>query len=138
MVGEVVVGETRFSGDEAAAGLAPPEVTVAMAVDSSREVARTSHDVSLLLPSPHRSSSPTATLSTEDVVHQFDATHRLSELTTSWGDFATSFGEKLQVSFLKFFLWMFIFLLFLCLIYFLLLVQSFSRDHTGFFFLVGN
>ena len=57
MVGEVVVGETRFPGDEAAAGLAPPEVTVAMAVDSSREVAGTSHDVSLLLPSPHRSSN---------------------------------------------------------------------------------
>ena len=137
MVGEVVVGETRFPSDEAAAGLAPPEVTVAMAVDSSREVARTSHDVSLLLPSPHRSSSPTATLSTEDVVHQFDATHRLSELTASWGDFATivtSFGEKLQVSFLKFFLWMFIFLLFLCLFSFFLLVQSFSQDHTSFFF----
>ena len=122
MVGEVVVGETRFPGDEATAGLAPPEVTVAMAMDSSREVAGTSHDVSLLLPSPHRSSSPTATLSTEDVVHQFDATHRLSELTTSWGDFVTSFGEKLQVSFLKFFLWMFIFLLFLCLLSFFLLV----------------
>ena len=29
---------------------------------------------------------------------------------------------------------MFIFLLFLCLFYFFLLVQSFSRDHTGFFF----
>ena len=42
MVGEVVVGETRFLGDEAAASLAPSEVTVAMAVDSSREVAGTS------------------------------------------------------------------------------------------------
>ena len=29
---------------------------------------------------------------------------------------------------------MFIFLLFLCLISFFLFVQSFSRDHTGFFF----
>ena len=48
--------------------------------------------------------------------------------------FATSFGEKLQVSFPKFFLWMSIFLLFLCLFSFFLLVQSFSRDHTGFFF----
>ena len=70
-------------------------------------------------------------------VHQFDATHRLSELTASWGDFATfatSFGEKLQVSFLKFFLWMFIFLLFLCLFSLFLFVQSFSRDHSGFFF----
>ena len=108
-----------------------------MAMDSSREVAGTSHDVSLILPSPHRSSFPSAPLSTEDVVHQFDATHRLSELTASWGDFATfatSFGEKLQVSFLKFFLWMFIFLLFLCLFSLFLLVQSFSRDHSGFFF----
>jgi len=137
-VGEVAVGETRFSSDDAAAGLVAPEVTVAMVVDSSREVAGTSHDVSLILPSPHRPSSPSDPLSTEDVVHQFDATHRLSELTASWGDFvtfATSFGEKLQVSFLKFFLWMFIFLLFLCLFSFFLLVQSFSWDHTGFFFL---
>ena len=80
---------------------------------------------------------PSAPFSTEDVVHQFDATHRLSELTASWGDFATfatSFGEKLQVSFLKFFLWMFVFLLFLCLFSLFLFVQSFSRDHTGFFF----
>ena len=106
-VGEVVVGGTRLSGDDATADLVSLEVTVAMAVDSSREVAGTSHDVSLILPSPHRPSSPSAPLSTEDVVHQFDATHRLSELTASWGDFvtfATSFGEKLQVSFLKFFL----------------------------------
>ena len=99
-VDEVVVGETRFSGDDVAAGLVALEVTVAMVVDSSREVAGTSHDVSLILPSLHRPSSPSAPLSTEDVVHQFDATHRLSELTASWGDFATfatSFGEKLQV-----------------------------------------
>ena len=117
-VSEVVVGATRPSGDEAAAVLVAPEVTVAIAMDSSRDVAGTSHDVSLILPSPHRPSSPSAPLSTEDVVHQFDATHWLSELTASWGDFvtfATSFGEKLQVSFLKFFLWMFVFLPFLCL-----------------------
>ena len=30
---------------------------------------------------------------------------------------------------------MFVFLLFLCLVFFSLFVQSFSRDHTGFFFL---
>ena len=42
MVGEVAVGETRFSGDAAAADLVAPEVTMAMAVDSSREVAGTS------------------------------------------------------------------------------------------------
>ena len=96
-VSEVVVGATRPSGDDAATVLVASEVTVAMVVDSSREVARTSHDVSLLLPSPHRPSSPSAPLSTKDVVHQFDATHRLSELTASWGDFATfatSFGEN--------------------------------------------
>ena len=117
-VSEVVVGATRPSGDDAAAVLVAPEVTMAIAVDSSMEVAGTSHDVSLILPSPHRPCSPSAPLSTGDVVHQFDATHRLSELTASWGDFTTfaaSFGEKLQVSFLKFFLWMFVFLLFLCL-----------------------
>ena len=49
--------------------------------------------------------SPSAPLATggqrldDDVLQQFDATHRLSELITSWGTFATSFGEKLQVSF---------------------------------------
>ena len=88
---------TRLSGDNAAADLVALEVTMVIAVDSSREVTGTSHDVSLILPSPHRPSSPSTPLSTEDVVHQFDATHRLSELTASWGDFATfatSFGEK--------------------------------------------
>ena len=97
---EVAVWETRLSSDDAAADLVAPEVTVAIAVDSSREVTGASQDTSLVLPSPHQSSFPSAPLSTEDVVHQFDATHRLSELTASWGDFATfatSFGEKLQV-----------------------------------------
>ena len=94
----MIVGVTRPSGDDVAAVLVAPEGTVAIAVDSSREVAGTSHDVSLILPSPHQPSSPSAPLSTKDVVHQFDATHRLSQLTASWGDFATfatSFGEKL-------------------------------------------
>ena len=83
VVGEVVAGGTRLSGDDAAADLVAPEVTVAMVVDSSREVAGTSHDMSLALPSPHRPASPSAPLSTDDVVHQFDGTHRLSELTAS-------------------------------------------------------
>ena len=58
----------------------------------------------LVLPSSHRPASPSA-LATggqrldDDVVQQFDATHRLSELTAAWGTLATSFGEKLQVSF---------------------------------------
>ena len=33
------------------------------------------------------------------MLQQFDATYRLSELTTAWASFVTSFGEKLQVSF---------------------------------------
>ena len=54
----------------------------------------------LVLPSSHRPASPSA-LATggqrldDDVVQQFDATHRLSELTAAWGTLATSFGEKL-------------------------------------------
>ena len=131
----------RFSGDDDAADLVAPEVTVAMAVDSSREVAGTSHDVSLILSSPHRPSSPSAPLSTEDVVHQFDATHRLLELTASWGEFATfatSFGEKHQVSFLKFFLWIFVFLLFLCLLSLFLFCSVLLSGPYQLFLLIGN
>ena len=60
------------------------------------------------MPSLPTLASPSAPLGTgascldDDVLHQFDATHRLSELTAAWGDLATSatsFGEKLQVSF---------------------------------------
>ena len=61
--------------------------------------------MALALSSLPRSASPSAPLPSgvqrldDDVVQQFDATHRLLELTTTWGTFATSFGEKLQVSF---------------------------------------
>ena len=64
--------------------------------------------MALVLPSLIASASPSASLGTgalrldDDVLHQFDATHRLSELTAAWGNLAssmTSFGEKLQVSF---------------------------------------
>ena len=82
-ISEVVVGATRPSDDDAAAVLAALEVTVAIVVDSSRVAAGTSHDVSLALSSLHWSSSPSTPLSTKDVVHQFDATHQLSELTAS-------------------------------------------------------
>ena len=57
------------------------------------------------MPSLHRPTSPSTPLGTsdqrldDDVLQQFDATHRLSELTAAWGTFATSFGEKLHVSF---------------------------------------
>jgi len=61
--------------------------------------------MALALPSSHRAASPSAPLGTgarrldDDVLQRFDAYHRLSELTTAWGTLATSFGEKLQVSF---------------------------------------
>ena len=61
--------------------------------------------MALVLPSLHRLASPSVPLATggqrfdDDVVQQFDATLRLSELTAAWGTLATSFGEKLQVSF---------------------------------------
>ena len=54
------------------------------------------------LPWPTSSSVPLGTGGQrfdDDVVQQFDATHWLSELTAAWGTLATSFGEKLQVSF---------------------------------------
>ena len=63
--------------------------------------------MALALPSLPRLASPSTPLGTggqrfdDDVVQQFDATHRLSELTAAWGTLATSFGEKLQVSFSK-------------------------------------
>ena len=45
-----------------------------------------------------------------------------------------------RLVFLKFFLWLFVFLLFLCLgfLSLSLFAQSFSRDHTGFFFSSEN
>ena len=73
---------------------------MAVAVDPSEEVAGASQDTALVLPSLHRPTSLSAPLGTsgqrldDDVLQQFDATHRLSELTAAWGTFATSFGEK--------------------------------------------
>ena len=93
--------ETGFPGDHAAADLVV--LGVAMAVDPSKEVAGASQDMALALPSLPRPTSSSAPFATDDVVQQFVATHRLSELTIAWGSFATfatSFGEKLQVSFL--------------------------------------
>ena len=61
--------------------------------------------MALALPSSRRAASPSAPLGTgarrldDDVLQQFDATHRLSELTAAWGTLSTSFGEKLHVSF---------------------------------------
>ena len=88
----------------AAANLLTPEVTVAMAVGSSEGLAVASQEVALVVPSLYRSASPSPLLPSgglplaDDVVQQFDATHRLSELTATWGSLstlATSYGEKL-------------------------------------------
>ena len=100
--------EAGFLGDHAAADPVAPEVIVATAVGSSEEVAGASQDTTLVLPFLPTLASPSAPLSAgaprldDDVLHQFDATHRLSELTAAWGNlatFMTFFGEKLQVSF---------------------------------------
>ena len=85
--------EAGFLDDHAAADLLALEVTVATAVGSSEEVAGASQDMALVLPSLPAPASPSAPLGTssqhldDDVLLQFDATHRLSELTTAWGPF---------------------------------------------------
>ena len=90
------------------------------------------------------SASPSASLGTgapcldDDVLHQFDATHRLSELTAAWGSLstlATSFGEKLPVSFFEVLSLDVHFSSVLMSCFSIsLFAQSFSHDHTSFFF----
>ena len=93
--------ETGFSGDHIAADLLASKVTVAVAVEPFDEIAVASQGTALVLSSLPWPASPSAPLASgvqhldDDVVQQFDATHRLSELTTAWGTFVTSFGEKL-------------------------------------------
>ena len=96
--------ETGPPSDHAASDLLTLGVTVAVGVDPSEEVARASQDTALALPSLPTPASPSAPLGTsasrldDDVLYQFDATHRLSELTIAQGNLAsstTSFGEKL-------------------------------------------
>ena len=93
------------------------------------------------LPAPASSSASLGTGALcldDDVLHQFDATHRLSELTAAWGTFATfatSFGEKLQVSFSEVLSLDVRLSSVLMSCFSLLFVQSFSWDHTSFFFL---
>ena len=73
----------------ATADLLTPEVTVAMAVDSSEGLAVASQEIALAMPSLHRPASPSPLLASggpplaDDVVQQFDATHQLSELTAT-------------------------------------------------------
>ena len=86
---------TGFPDEPAAPDSMTLEVTVATAVGSSEEVAGASQDMALALPSSHWVASPSAPLGTsarrldDDVLQQFDATHRLSELTAAWGTLAT-------------------------------------------------
>jgi hypothetical protein len=83
-----------------------PKMVVTVEVGSSEEVARasTAQVAALVLSSSHQSVSLHATLGTssqrldDDVLWEFDATRRLSELTTYWGILAVgaaSFGEKI-------------------------------------------
>ena len=104
----MVVGATKLSGDDATADLVISEVTMAIAAGPSEGLALASLEIALVVPSSPRPASPSPSLAfggppfADDVVQQFDATHRLSELTAAWGSLstlATSFGEKLQVSF---------------------------------------
>ena len=86
-----------------AADLLTPKVIVAMAVGSSEGLAMASQEIALVVPSLPRSASPSPLLASggplfaDNVVQQFDATHRLSELTATWGSLSTlvtSFGER--------------------------------------------
>ena len=79
----------REAGSPATADLVALEVTMATAVGTSGEVAGASQDTALVLPSLPTLASPSAPLRTssqrldDDVLLQFDATHRLSELTAT-------------------------------------------------------
>jgi hypothetical protein len=85
-----------------------PEVTVTVAEDLALVArASTAHGMALVMVSmPQPTSSSAAHASTsqcleDDVVLQFDATHRLSELTVTWQKLSAgvaSFGEQLRVS----------------------------------------
>ena len=75
--------------ESVAADLPAPEVTVAMAAGSSEGLAMASQEIALVVPSLPWPASPSPLLASgglplaDDVVQQFDATHRLSELTAA-------------------------------------------------------
>ena len=85
-IGEVAVGATKLSGDDATADLVISEVTMAIAAGPSEGLALASLEIALVVPSSPRLASPSPSLASggppfaNDVVQQFDATHRLSEL----------------------------------------------------------
>ena len=72
--------------ESTAVELPAPKVTVAMAVGSSKVLVVASQEIALVVPSSPRPASPSPLLASggpplaDDVVQQFDATHRLSEL----------------------------------------------------------
>ena len=88
-VDEVAVGVLELPGE--VADLAAPEVTVAVVPGPSKGLAPASLEVALVAPSSPEPASPSPSLASGGpsfsggVVQQFDATHRLSELTTAWG-----------------------------------------------------
>jgi hypothetical protein len=87
---EAAMRETVAPDDHAAIESPTPEMMVTMAVGPFKEVARasTAQVVALVLSSLHQSVSPHVALGTssqhldDDVMWEFDATRRLSELTT--------------------------------------------------------
>ena len=119
---------------------------MAIVVGPSEGLASSSQEIALVIPSLPRPASPSLASGgppfADDVVQQFDATHWLSELTAAWGDLsslATSFEEKLQVSFFtvpSLDVRLSLVLIFCFSLY--LFAQSFSHDHTGFFFSSKN
>ncbi|XP_066360572.1 uncharacterized protein [Miscanthus floridulus] len=86
---EHTVTEVAVRGMEStAANLPALEVTVAIAAGSSKGLAVASQEIALVVPSSPRPASPSLLASggpplADDVVQQFDATHRLSELTAA-------------------------------------------------------
>jgi hypothetical protein len=119
-------------------------VTVVAGPSEEEAGASTAQVAALVLSSSHQLVSPHAALGTsrqcldDDVLREFDATRRLSELTMDWGILAAgaaSFGEKLQVGFP----YVIILLVLLgsyalSLFPFVLFGQCFSRDHIDFYF----
>ena len=79
----------REARSPTAADPVAPKVTVVTTVGTSGEVAGASQDIALVLPSLPALASPSALLGTssqrldDEVLLQFDATHRLSELTAA-------------------------------------------------------
>ena len=75
--------------ESTATDLPAPEVTVAMAAGPSEGLALASQEIALVMPSSPWLASPYPLLTSsgpplaDDVVQQFDATNRLSELTAA-------------------------------------------------------